>query len=260
MTAKVYEARDSVSGQKAALKVMRTDGQNDYRHFFDNEVMALQRLSHNNIPSLIEHNTKSGTRSKDVKIALEYIEGVELIDFLMAKGHLKESIARHIFRKLVVTLKHMHSRGVVHRDIKSDNIMLKESCEPVIVDFGFAADANGEDDSGYFFKRIGTDAYMAPELHMKAPYKGAQVDIFALGIVLFQMIFGRPPFMQADDNDVLYRCIINNRSDLFWRKHIQHMADDIVISESFKDLMTSMFQLSPENRLSLDQILAHDWV
>ena len=128
---------------------------------------------------------------------MEYINGVELIDFLICKGSLKESIARHIFKKVTQALKHIHDNGLVHRDIKSDNIMITDFCNPKVVDFGFSTEATAENREGFFTGKIGTSSYMAPEIHQGAPYKGTEVDIFALGIVLFQMIIGRPPFGEA---------------------------------------------------------------
>ena len=71
-------------------------------------------------------------------IALEYIDGVELIDFLMNGGALPELVARHVFQTMAAALKHIHDCGLVHRDIKSDNIMITKGCQPYILDFGFA--------------------------------------------------------------------------------------------------------------------------
>jgi len=224
-------------------------------------------LNHDNIVKLVDYSNtqnnhgKSQEQEADVQyIAMEYINGVELIEFLMCKGHLKENVARHVFKKLLNGIKHIHDSGLVHRDIKSDNIMITDFCNPKIVDFGFAADVHAEDRNGFFTQKVGTPAYMAPELLAGAPYKGTEVDIFALGIVLFQMVVGHPPFESATDNDLLYKCVKCNRSEIFWRKHLRSAAKDVVLNEKFKDLIFRMLQLDPKNRPSLDEIIADGWV
>lgn len=191
---------------------------------------------------------------------MEYIEGVDLIEFLRCKGALRESMARHIFKPLVLALKHIHSNGLVHRDIKSDNIMITDNCSPKLLDFGFAADVAGDDMNGFFTTKIGTPEYMAPEMHEGVPYRGTQSDVFALAIVLFQMVLGLRPFEEARKNDNRYKCIILNRPDIFWRMHLRALPKSTVLSEEFKDLIVRMFQPTPEKRLTLDQVLAHKWI
>jgi len=104
---------------------------------------------------------------------MELINGVELIELLQCKGALKESIAMHIFKPLVYALKHIHACGLVHRDIKSGNIMISDGCVPCIYDFGFASKITGEDHNGNFNSKVGTEGYQAPEILFGAPYKGA---------------------------------------------------------------------------------------
>lgn len=130
-------------------------------------------------------------------IALEFIDGVELIEFLKCKGALRESVARNIFKILVSALQYIHQSGLVHRDIKSDNVMITYKCLPHILDFGFASKISGDLENGYFATKLGTPAYMAPEIHQGAPYDGVKGDIFALAVILFQMVLGRPPFEEA---------------------------------------------------------------
>lgn len=175
---------------------------------------------------------------------------------------MKESIARHIFKPLVHALKHIHSNGYVHRDIKSDNIMISDFCFPKILDFGFSSKLTGEDDHGFFKTKLGTPAYMAPEIHSGTPYQGASVDKFALGVILFQMVMGRPPFEEAKSNDYLYKCIVAKRPDIFWRTHFKSLPKKVSqeLSEEFKDLIIGLFHAEPENRLTLDQVLGHKWI
>ena len=72
--------------------------------------------------------------------------------------------------------------------------MISQKCIPHILDFGFASKMSGDLENGLFASKLGTPAYMAPEIHHGAPYNGVNAEIFALGVILFQMIIGRPPF------------------------------------------------------------------
>jgi len=89
-----------------------------------------------------------------------------------------------------------------------------------IADFGLCGPALGrrESDNGYLTTKCGTPAYFAPELHNKQPYKGPSVDLFASAVILFCMVYQRPPFDYAKETDTIYRCIAQKRGDLFWRK------------------------------------------
>jgi len=116
-------------------------------------------------------------------VALELIQGLDIIDFIQTCGPLSEGLARFIFKQLVAGLSHIHDKGYCHRDIKSDNIIITEGCVPKILDFGFAKKKNGNVDMMY--TKIVTPEYMAPEILAGAGYKGDEVDIFALSIILF---------------------------------------------------------------------------
>ena len=120
-----------------------------------------------------------------------------MIDFITCKGALSEPLAKHVFRITAQTLSFIHQSGLVHRDIKSDNIMITSKCVPCVLDFGFAVHKAGELDNGFFEINLGTPGYMAPEIHQRLPYNGEHADIFALGVILFQMVMGRAPFEEA---------------------------------------------------------------
>lgn len=110
----------------------------------------------------------------------------------------------------------MHTAGVAHRDLKPENLMLTGDYQIKIADFGFAAPIAGRDNSGYLQTQLGTESYMAPEIHLGKPYTGAGVDLFASVIILFIMVSQRPPFNRADINDPHYRLVVGNKADVFW--------------------------------------------
>ena len=93
---------------------------------------------------------------------------------------------------------------------------------------------------------------MAPEIHLKQPYQGESIDLFASAIILFILISGHEPFMSAQSNDFFYKCIAAGKADIFWGHHSKDKPDGIQFySDEFKDLVWRMLSLAPADRLSL---------
>jgi len=134
---------------------------------------------------------------------------------------------------------YMHINSVSHRDLKPENIMLDKNFNVRFADFGFAANIQGKDGSGFLRTILGTTAYMAPELITKNIYQGHSVDLFALGIILFILYSGHPPFNSANPQDPHYRLVAEGKADIFWQQHQKHKKAGFY-SEEFKDLITNM--------------------
>ena len=100
---------------------------------------------------------------------------------------------------------------------------------------------------------------MAPEIHLKMPYNGPTIDLFAAAIILFIMYTGTPPFSRADPRDDFYKFICTNQHEGFWKSHLKHKPSPQFFSENFKNLMNSMLAFDPTQRLSLSEIKAHPW-
>lgn len=136
-------------------------------------------------------------------------------------GPFSEPLARYYFNQLLKGLDHCHLNGVAHRDLKPDNLLLDDQFNLKIADFGFAAPVEGRDGNGLLLTKLGTLNYMAPEIHLRQPYQGRTVDLFSSAIILFIMVTGGFPFVQAAPSDQYYKCLASNRADLFWRNHIK---------------------------------------
>lgn len=137
--------------------------------------------------------------------------------------------------------------------MKPENILFDQFFNLKIADFGFAAPIEGRDESGYLRTKLGTEGYMAPEIHQRKPYNGASVDLFASGIILFIMVTQHPPFNRAEPSDPFYKLICGNRPDLFWKAHSRNKPEGF-FTEDFMDLVTKMLQYDPSHRLSMEDL------
>lgn len=156
-------------------------------------------------------------------------------------------------------LLHIYSKGFSHRDLKPENILLSNDYNVKLVDFGFACKLEARDGSGFSRSVVGTPGYMAPEVLAKKPYQGHYADLFSLGVILFSMYCGHPPFDLATPTDNYYSLIYRNRIEEFWNKHQKHHPVGF-FSESFVDLMSMIFQAEPCRRPVIADIIGHEWL
>lgn len=98
----------------------------------------------------------------------------------------------------------------------------------------------GKDGNGLLKTCLGTESYMAPEIHAKQPYIGASVDLFAAAIILFIMYAGTPPFSKADPKDPYYKLLCSNRHDTFWQAHLKNKGSENFFSQDFMNFMNSL--------------------
>ena len=190
-------------------------------------------------------------------LIMELCSNGELFDILFNTGRFDEFTARFYFRQLIEGLAACHSAGISHRDMKPENVLFDDAFNLKISDFGFSIFSEGHDGSGRLKTHLGTEGYMAPEIHMRRPYSGESVDLFACGIILFIMYSQNPPFGKADPNDPYYR-LLSNGDPRFWQLHSRNKPPNFY-TEEFKDLIQKMLALDPTARLSIEDIKQHPW-
>ena len=255
-------AKNKNTGDLCALKIMKKDSGYDTGMFevVKNEVEIMKTLNHPNLINLLdfwdsaEYKKANGAKAPVFYLALELANGGELFDFIAQTGKFSEEVSRYYFHQLCDAFEYLHGNGVSHRDMKPENVMLDSEFNLKVADFGFSSNKATNE------TRRGTDSYMAPEIHMGQKYSGQWVDLFAAGIILFIMVTQHPPFAKATPKDPHYKTISANRLDLFWKLHSRNKPNGLdFFSESFRDLITSLFSFDPAHRPSLAEIKSHEW-
>lgn len=131
----------------------------------------------------------------------ELVGGGEMYHYLEKDGPFSEGLCRYYFKEMLRGIHYLHTMGFSHRDLKPQNILLDDQYRLKIIDYGFVCPLEGTRGEGVNETRVGTPSYMSPELIRGELYKGQVVDLFAIGVVLFVMKAGVPPFMSAGDDD-----------------------------------------------------------
>ncbi|VDK82068.1 unnamed protein product [Litomosoides sigmodontis] len=241
---KVRLATHLLTSQKVAIKIInKLKIKKEDLPRIRTELDALMLLSHQNICRLyqcIETPLK-------FFIVMEYCSGGEMFDYIVKKERLEESEARHFFRQLVQAIAYVHSMGFAHRDLKPENLLLTEDLQLKLIDFGLCAKPPlGL--SQFLHTCCGSPAYAAPELIQGLPYKGHQVDIWSMGVLLYTLLCGCLPF--EDDNvQRLYSKIAAGR---YYQPNY--------ISPLSKDLLKSLLQVNPEKRITISKLIVHPWI
>ncbi|EGR28785.1 protein kinase domain protein [Ichthyophthirius multifiliis] len=190
---------------------------------------------------------------------MEYSINGELYYYISQQSYLfDEDLARFYFSQILNVLEFLHSSGYCHRDIKPENILLDEFFNIKLVDFGMSCNQENynEKNLNYF---VGTKSYAAPEIIHKIPYNGFKVDIFALGVILFCMVSGFPPYYQkAAINDPYYKYFAENEKDLYW--NVIQAKFNKCYSIEFICLINGMLEFNPDERFSLQDIFNDQWL
>jgi eukaryotic-like serine/threonine-protein kinase len=188
--ASVFLARDTELDRAVALKLLAENlgGDESVRRRFVREARLAARLSHPNVVSVYDAGEDEGRPY----IVMEHIEGESLADVLAARGRLPADEARGLALQAAQGLAHAHEAGLVHRDIKPQNLILRDDGTIKVADFGIAraAEETALTQAGTI---LGTAAYLAPEQALGEEVTAA-ADVYSLGAVLYELLTGRPPF------------------------------------------------------------------
>lgn len=184
----VYKAFCHRLSRFVAVKIMREDmaADEEFRRRFCAESHAIAMLSHPNIVAVYDVS-----HSDDVEyIVMELVDGITLRQYMEKRGALNWKEALHFTKQIAKALAHAHSRGIIHRDIKPQNIMLLKDGTIKVADFGIAALENEVQESG---QAVGSIHYIAPE-QARGENPDARSDIYSLGVVMYEMLTGCKPY------------------------------------------------------------------
>lgn len=236
----VYLATDGVSGQRVAVKVLPASlaRERDIRERFVREARALAALDHPGIVPLITFAQESDDRF----LVMKYVAGESLESLVRREGVLEPARATQIVREMADALDYAHIHGVIHRDIKPSNILIAADGRVVIVDFGIAR----TDDSGQRVTEtgmlMGTPQYMSPEQIVGAAVDG-RADLYACGLVLFEMLAGAPPFDGEKTFEIL-------------RSHVDDLPPDVALTRA--RTAPDAPPIPPSLRVILERLLEKD--
>lgn len=252
--AKVRLATNNRTGQKVAVKSfaipvgkpMSKDQVEDFA-MIKKERDILQKINqipHNNVVKL-HHSTEDET---GLSLYLQLVEGGDTYAWLCERGRVAERTARPLFKQMVDAVAHCHSIGVCHRDVKLENFLLdRANMRPVLIDFGFATPIPAD---GYYRDFPGSPAYACPNILTGRRYKGVAADVYALGVVLYTMLYYRYPFW-SESRPVMVRMICEDEPTFDPSVHVSAAAID---------LMRWMLKKNCDERPTLRQIYDHPFV
>ncbi|KAI6705405.1 hypothetical protein NL676_008367 [Syzygium grande] len=242
--AKVYHGRNLKTGQNVAIKIIDKEkvlrvGLIDQ---IKREISVMRLVRHPNVVQLYE---VMASKTK-IYFAMEYVKGGELFN-KVAKGKLKEDLARKYFQQLIEAVDFCHSRGVYHRDIKPENLLLDENGDLKVSDFGLSALCESQRQDGLLHTTCGTPAYVAPEVINKKGYDGAKADIWSCGVVLFVLMAGYLPFHDANLME-MYRKI--SKGDFKCPQWFPHEV---------RKLLSKILDPNPNTRIGVVKIMDNNW-
>ncbi len=203
---RVYKVQDTKVGEKVALKVLRPEAGLDKKALerFTNELKLARKIRHKNVCQMFDLGEDAGT----LYITMEYVHGEDLKQIIRKMGRLSPGQAVGIALQVCDGLAEAHKLGVIHRDLKPQNIMLDEDGNARIMDFGIARSLSGKGITGAGVM-IGTPEYMSPE-QVEGMDVDPRSDIYSLGAVLYEMTTGRVPF----EGDTPFTIGVKHKSEL----------------------------------------------
>eukprot|EP00795_Rhopilema_esculentum_P011383 gene11383-21579_t len=253
--ARVELAEHKLTGAKVAIKIinLKTVKEDYVKRNILREAIIMKKVRHDNVIKLYE------TLKYDTIYCLvtELVKGGDLRTYVQQQKtkRLSEMKARLFFRQLLSAVKHLHESGVVHRDLKMDNILLDETKTVIkIVDFGLSNLFN----KGELLRtHCGSPDYAAPELFEKGCFYGPSVDVWSMGVVLYAMVIGHLPFSTMFSGFVGKDELYNHAKKGLTIAHERYLGR---ISPGCRHLLTKLIQPDPAKRISFQEMVHYSWV
>ena len=230
-----------LSGHIVAIKSFNKKENKFPRRKIQNEINIMKKLrNHKNIIKLFEYFETE----KYICIIMENIPGGSLLNIINKMSKIPESYSKYIFKQIIEGLIYIHENGIVHLDIKPDNILIDLSNQIKICDFGVGKQIK---QNQLLKDSCGTPAFVAPEILLNSPYDPFKCDIWSCGVLLYSMITGFVPFRGNNDYELHKNIISGNFQKI-------HFA-----TFECNDLIQKLLNVNPNQRILLSDILKHNW-
>jgi len=240
--AKVKLAKHLLTGRDVAIKVInKKEMSTTNLSKLMREVRIMKMLHHPHVVQLFEVIETRET----LHLVMEYANGGEVFDYLVAHGKMKENEARVKFRQIVSAVQYMHQKRIVHRDLKAENLLLDSEMNIKIADFGFSNEFTPGTKLDTF---CGSPPYAAPELFQGKKYDGPEVDVWSLGVILYTLVSGSLPFDGQNLKELRERVLRGKYRIPFY------------MSTDCENLLKRFLVLNPLKRGVLSNIMNERWM
>ncbi|KAJ2141471.1 Protein kinase [Coemansia sp. RSA 678] len=239
----VYKARSIKTGEIVAIKQMDLSKQ-PRKELLVNEILVMKESRHKNIVNFIEAFLLN---LADLWVVMEYMEGGALTD-VIDNNKMNENQIATVCREVCRGLSHLHQQDIIHRDIKSDNVLLGEGGQVKITDFGFCAKLSEQRSKRATM--VGTPYWMAPEVVKQKPYD-SKVDVWSLGIMVIEMIESEPPYLDEEPLKALYLIATNGTPAL---KHPESLSREL------KGFLAECLCVDVQSRATMDELMTQEFL
>ncbi len=243
----IYRATDLSTGRVVALKIPHPEleGSPLFYSRFQREADIGRKMDHPSVVKVLSNGDLS-----QLYMAVEWVDGRSLRNILAAEGKLSPERAMRITIAICEALEYIHKQGVVHRDLKPENIILDAEDHPKLIDFGIAFSAGARRLTfGKLSETMGTPDYISPE-QVRGKRGDARSDVYALGIILYEMLTGKTPFQGDNSFAVMNDRLLNNP--------IPPRSIDPTIRPELQEIIYRALEREPKNRYSNAREFAAD--